>query len=75
MITAQTQMTTAVYYRGLFLVNLAHLLLGLSKLLWDMLLSILQLILSKQYMKKRSLGGEEVVPQHSQQNSRISYMT
>lgn len=64
--TPQTQMTTAAYYRRLFLVNITHLVVGLISLLWEMLLFLIRMILSKPYMQRRSLDGE-VALQLSQQ--------
>jgi hypothetical protein len=56
-------MITAVYYRRLFLVNITHLVIGLISFLWEMLLSLIRMTLSKQYMRKSSLdGGAEVHP-------------
>lgn len=56
--TPQAQMTTAAYYRRLFLVNITRLVVGLISLLWEMLLSLIRTILSKPYMQRRSLDGE-----------------
>lgn len=63
---AQVQMITAAYYRRLFLVNVTHLVAGLISLLWEMLLSLFRMALSKPYMQRRSLDGE-VALQTSQQ--------
>lgn len=54
----QSLMTTAVYYRRLFLVNITHLLVGLMSLLWEMLLYLIRMILPRPYMQRRGLDGE-----------------
>jgi hypothetical protein len=64
-------MTTAAYYRRLFLVNVTHLVVGIISLLWEMLLSLIRMALSKPYMQRRSLDGE-VALQSSQQLPRFT---
>lgn len=68
---AQVQMTTAAYYRRLFLVNVTHLVVGLISLLWEMLLSLIRMVLFESYMQRRSLDGE-VALQASQQLPRFT---